>query len=95
MERVQRRPDRIVESMAQVDTSSIRFPMVVIYERPKDYPDAYVGRLWDAIGPEVTTVIIKRAALKELREDLRRSGYMTRIMRDDKDEPQVVESWMR
>lgn len=92
---MQRRPDRIAESMAQVDTSGIRFPMVAIYEKPRDYPDAYVGRIWDAIGPEATTVIVKRTTLDELREDLRRSGYMTRIMRDEKDEPHVVESWMR
>ena len=35
--------------------------MWVVYDHPKDYPDSYVARLWEAYpdGPKMTDSLIK------------------------------------
>lgn len=39
-----------MESMRQVDFSDLIFPLIVVYRKPKDYPDAYVARVWEGPG---------------------------------------------
>ena len=63
--------DKIAPSLAYVDVSALRLPMAVVYDHPADHPDAYVARIWDAIGPLMTDTIIKRDTLRELRQDIR------------------------
>ena len=37
----------IVESLQQVDFSELDLPLVTIYEKPLDFPDDFVARVWD------------------------------------------------
>ena len=39
--------EKLMESMRQVDFSDLSFPLIVVYRKPKDYPDAYVARVWE------------------------------------------------
>ena len=55
--------DKIAPSLAYVDVSALRLPMAVVYDHPADHPDAYVARIWDAIGPLMTDTIIFQSTL--------------------------------
>ncbi|MDE7326286.1 MAG: hypothetical protein K2N63_08435 [Lachnospiraceae bacterium] len=71
--------NKIVETLCQVDFSELNFPLVTIYERPLDFPDAFVARVWDGKGAKPTNIVIKRSTVQEIRED---------------DDPHIIETWM-
>ena len=64
--------NKMVESMSQVDFSDLKCPMITIYEKPLDFPNAFIARVWDGNGPKVTNTIIMRFSLQECREDIQR-----------------------
>lgn len=68
-------------------------PMAVIYRKPKDYPDNYVVRIFEAMTGKPTPWIILRDTLEECREDIKNSGYAVRFPRAKADDPVIVESW--
>lgn len=86
--------EKLVESMKLVDFSNIKVPLIVVYDHPSDYPDAYVARVWAAERNLPTNVFIKKDTLQEIREDIRSSGFMLCISRAAEDHPTIVESWI-
>lgn len=86
--------NKIVGSLCQVDFSGLSFPLVTVYEKPLDFPNAYVARVWDGKGPKPTNVMIKRDTLREIREDIRAAGFATSFGRTEDDDPRIVETWM-
>lgn len=84
-----------MESMRQVDFSDLRFPLIAVYKKPKDYPDAYVARVWEAARNLPTNALIKRETLQEIRRDIREAGFTTRFARQQRDDPVIVENWTR
>lgn len=86
--------NKIVESLCQVDFSKLAFPLVTIYEKPLDFPDAFVARVWDAKGPKPTNVMIKRDTLQEVREDIVAAGFKVKFTQAEGDDPHIVETWM-
>lgn len=68
--------------------------MWVVYERPSDYPEAYVARRWDIVdGCDMATQeVLVAATLEALREML--PEQLHRIARFAEDEPQIVEVWL-
>lgn len=87
--------NQMVESMSQVDFSGLKIPLITIYEKPLDFPNAFVARVWDGAGPRATNTIIMRFSLQECREDIAAAGFMVRFPRVEGDEPHIVETWMR
>lgn len=87
----------IVDSMAHVYFSKLKFPTIVVYENPYDYPDDYVARVWETVWPKPKpmNIAITRNSLKEIREDIMAAGFGIRIPRADDDDPHIVETWMR
>lgn len=69
--------------------------MWTVYEKPKDYPIGWIARMFEITraGPKPTGSVIKCAELEPIRMKLARAGLM-RLMRDESDEPQIVETWL-
>lgn len=68
--------DKLVESMTILDFSDMKLPMVVVYDHPADYPDAYVARVWEMKGNLPTNTFIKMDTLEGIREDIQSAGFM-------------------
>ena len=86
--------EKLVESMKLVDFSNIKLPLIVVYDHPSDYPDAYVARVWEAERNLPTNALIKKDTLQEIREDIRSAGFIHCISRAAEDHPTIVESWI-
>lgn len=84
--------DKRAESIREVDLSGLKFPIIVIYRHPADYPDKYVARVFDITRPTDTVVI--KDSLKELQKDVSRNVAMSFIPRDEKDDPCIIGSWI-
>jgi hypothetical protein len=65
-----------------------------VYERPRDYPQDYVARLWlsGPAGPRATASAFRSATLKQLRQHLKTLG-LTRLNRHAGDDPAILETW--
>ena len=86
--------NQTVGSLCKVDFSRLAFPLVTIYDRPLDYPNDFVARIWDGKGPHPTNIMIKRDTVQEIREDIRAAGFTTVFRREEGDDPHIVETWM-
>lgn len=87
-------PVRALESLCQANFSELDFPLVTIYEKPFDFPNDFVARVWDGKGAKPTNTIIIRSDLREIREDIRAAGFTTVFNRAEDDDPHIVETWM-
>jgi hypothetical protein len=71
-------------------------PLITIYERPVDFPDEYVARLWlirrGTEAPVMTAIVLRAASLDELRAML--PPGLRRLPREPDDEVQIVETWI-
>jgi hypothetical protein len=72
--------------------------MWVVYERPSDYPDGFIARLWavtltGTMPLPFKDAVLTGATLEEIREKLTPYG-LCRLERDPRDEPQIVEVWV-
>ena len=84
--------NKIVETLKEVDFRSLKFPLAVVYNKPKDFPFAYVVRIWDTDKPTDTVFISKE--LEECRREIKAAGFTLWVGRDKSDHPCVVETWM-
>ncbi len=84
-----------MESMRQVDFSDLRFPLIAVYKKPKDYPDAYVARVWEGARNLPTNTLIKRETLQEIRKDIKSAGFTIRLTPAEGEDPVIVETWLR
>lgn len=66
--------NKMVESMSQVDFSDLKCPMITIYEKPLDFPNAFIARVWDGNGPKVTNTIIMRFPFRSAGKILRQQA---------------------
>lgn len=85
--------NKIVQSLKDVDIRKLTYPICTIYKNPSDFPDNYVVRLFDLNRP--TNIIIIRNSVTDCRADLMAAGFTTHFMRDFRDDPCIVESWMQ
>lgn len=87
--------EKRVESLGRVDFSDLQFPVITVYRYPKDYPDAYVARVWEGARNLPTNTLITRKTVQEIRKDIKAAGFNTRIIRQQDDYPVIVETWIR
>lgn len=59
-----------VKSFTEIDTSELKQPIICVFNKPDDYPDKYVARLFEGTAP--TNIIITRNTVEEIREDITR-----------------------
>ena len=82
-----------VKSFTEIDTSELKQPIICVFNKPDDYPDKYVDRLFEGTAP--TNIIITRNTVEEIREDItRRFPAMLPLARSKEGHKSVVESWI-
>jgi hypothetical protein len=65
-----------------------------IYDRPTDYPHGHIARRFEVgKGEQIVTDHTLIGELDELRQTFERAG-LTKLKRQEGDEPQIVESWI-
>lgn len=64
--------------------------LYVIYNSPDDYPGEYVARAWLLDHP--TSYMVRGTTLEDVRRQL--PYGLTRIARDETDDPCIVETWL-
>lgn len=87
--------DRIVDSMAQVDLSGLKQPLVTVYKPPADFQGVYVARIWEGTGPKPTDTAVVRDTVEGLREDIMAAGFTVCFPRAAGDDPCIVETWIQ
>jgi len=70
--------------------------MWTVYKHPKDFPQAYVARRFevDGEGARPTADILLSPDLERLRETLAREMHLVCLMRNEGDDPVIVETWL-
>jgi len=63
-----------------------KIPMIIIYGKPKDYPEHFVARLFDMKTP--TSYIVKNKNYKNLIDTI--PGYMTSLGRHPNDDECII-----
>jgi hypothetical protein len=71
--------------------------MWTVYDRPSDFPNSCVARLWQINRgdpePQATGEIIVGHTVEAVRQQLARCG-LTCLARSEGDDPCVVETWL-
>lgn len=83
---------KVADNIVDLDLSNLKMPIGVIYDKPLDYPDKFVIRIFD--GTAATNAIILRESLEECREVCLAGGMHTKIPRAMDDDYCIVESWI-
>ncbi|WP_196603445.1 hypothetical protein [Pectinatus haikarae] len=67
--------------------------IVAVYEKPKDYPDKYVGRLLLVNSKiKLTEIFIAKDTLEEIRRQI--PDFYTRLNRNKYDDPVIYETYI-
>lgn len=83
--------DKVVESFdLNRIMKSTKFPIICIYNNPKDYPGKYIARLWDV--NKATNIVAVAESLEEIRKT--KPADMVIMDRQPKDDPVIVETWI-
>lgn len=90
-----RKKNKKVTSMTLVDFSDMKLPMICVYNRPTDFPDKIIARVWEGSINKPTYVYAEYETLEECRLDARAAGFCVLIPRDPKDDICIVESYFR
>lgn len=83
---------KVVEHLKDADWSDLKVPVAVIYDKPLDFPDKFVIRLFD-MG-KATNIVTLRDSLEECREECADSGFRSILPRSSDDDWCIAESWM-
>ena len=65
-------------------------PNILIYEKPEDYPDKYVARVWDGIT--ATRLVALADTLEEIRKKI--PAGMKPFLHGKFEDPCIVEVWI-
>lgn len=79
-----------LESFVDYDFTNCVLPLITVYNRPLDFPDKYVARLFDL--DKATVYAIVKDNIEEIHESLP-AGF-TRMDRNKVDDPNIVEVWL-
>ncbi|KYG90807.1 hypothetical protein A0U40_17925 [[Bacillus] sp. KCTC 13219] len=75
-----------VETFIDMDLSKCEIPLIVVYERPLDFPNEFVGRLFNVDRP--TEFFVRGATEGDIISKI--PGSFTRLPRSPADEPHIV-----
>lgn len=82
----------IVDTIQQVDLSDIKVPIVAIYEKPEDYPDSCVARIFD--GEKATNTIMIASCIWILKYDIERHTNLVFLERNEKDVKSLIGTYI-
>lgn len=77
-----------VKSIRDVDLSVLQLPQVAVYNKPDDYPDKAVARVFDNGKP--TNIIMLADDPNDLRWDIRKHTNLVWFPRGKEDVPALV-----
>jgi hypothetical protein len=86
------RETNIINSITEFPVEKCFFPIITIYNRPTDFPDMYVARLFDLQTP--TEFAVVNVSLDTLRNSIHSANRWILIPRDINDDPNIVEVWV-
>lgn len=84
--------EKRANSISEVDMSGLKMPVIAVYERPDDYPDKYVARVFDILKP--TGIAIVKSSLSEIQEDIGANTSMVFFLREAGDVLSLVGTWV-
>ena len=84
--------DRIVSTIQQIDIRNMKLPIIAVFEHPEDYPDKYVGRIFEIDQP--TEYVVIKDSLQELQDDIGKHFVGVFLTRAKKDVPSMVGCWV-
>lgn len=87
-----RKTDKQVNSIRDVDFRGMRLPVIAIYEKPAEYPDKIVARVFDVDKP--TDTVMVKDTFREVQQDIARNTNKHFLLRDAKDDPCIVGTWI-
>lgn len=91
IEGITKKKDLVMETFRDGPIHNLaKLPIIVLYEKPIDYPEHYVARLFNVNKP--TKVIVIKDSLQELRKTI--PVHMLKINRSTLDESQIIESYI-
>ena len=73
----------IIKSIRDVDLSIFQFPQVAVFDKPEDYPDKAVARVFD--NGEPTNIVIIADNPEDLRWDIRKYTNLVWCPREKED----------
>ncbi len=91
-ENYSRNLSRAVEHLRDADWSDLKVPIAVIYDKPLDFPDKFIIRLFDM--NKATNIITLRDSLEECRKECIDAGFHSVLPRSFDDDLCIAESWM-
>ena len=71
---------KVVDSLMQVNMSDLKMPVIVVFDKPSDYPDNIVA-IYDSID--------------HARADAYGAGFGMMLPRSEEDDPVILESYWR
>ncbi len=83
---------KVVGHLRDTDWSDLRTPIAVIYDKPLDFPDKFVIRLFDQ--NKATNIVALRDSLDECRKECIDAGFYTVLPRSQDDDWCIAETWM-
>lgn len=83
---------KTVESVKEIDFSSLKVPFIAVYQHPEDFPEQCVARIYELDKPTDTLMI--KDTLEEIEKDIRENTGMTFIPRGAEDVFSLVGVWM-
>lgn len=83
---------KVVNSMSEVDFSSMKFPNIGVFWHPDDFPESCVARIFDGEHPMDTVML--RQSPEEIQWDIKRNTNFTFLPRCKEDALSVFGVWM-
>lgn len=74
------------------EAAKVMPPMWTIYNRPKDFPDSIIVRMW--FGEFPVSEAAQCDSLEIARELVQSVGACVNLGRFDDDEPHIIETWI-
>lgn len=84
--------EKRVESIKEVDFSGLKVPFIAVYQRPEDFPEKCVARIYELDKP--TDTILVKDTLKEIEIDIQENTGMVFMPRKAEDVRSLVGVWM-
>lgn len=85
---------RIVPHFHEVDFSDLSLPMIVVYDRPTDFPEQVVARIFNIVPGDVqpTDMAMTALTIEEIHSGI--PERFTRLNRNPGDDPNILETWI-
>lgn len=89
---MKKRNDIVIDNFLHMDMRTIvSVPIIAVYEKPLDYPDKYVARLW-GIKNKPTSIVVVKDSLEEIRNAIPKG--MHRLGATSMDDPVLIETYI-